>query len=224
MKLLKNIPIQYKGELHDIQLINFSVEIGEVLANVPTALKVRNFDGRAMISMVNVDLKKMHPVFLPELLNFNYQHLAFRLLVDDTHLNEDGAKGIYFYQSFTNQAHIVWGGSLMTDYNLSKANIINRADGFELTQGDKFIHCTFSDTSPKPLPELKATVGAIDRAYSIRGEKVMKTQILREKWPLEGLKCTHFETNFFKTARLEGAFRVPEVIYYRWLPAVAVEG
>jgi hypothetical protein len=43
-------------------------------------------------------------------------------------------------------------------------------------------------------------------------------QIMREKWPIEWVKCTHFETDFFKTARLEGAFKVKEMIDYEWLP------
>jgi uncharacterized protein YqjF (DUF2071 family) len=62
MDLLKRIPIQYKGELHDVRLINFSVPIAEVNTKVPSGIKVRDFDGRAMISLVDVKLKKMHPV------------------------------------------------------------------------------------------------------------------------------------------------------------------
>ena len=218
MKLLKQIPIRYKGELHKIQLVNFSVEVEEVLNKVPSPIKVRNIDGRAMISMVNVQLKKMRPVYVPEWLHFNYQHIAFRLLIDDSHLNGGTAKGIYFYQSFTNQPHIVWGGSLMTDYRLSHANITNHTNGFELQQGNKYIRCEFGGEKPKEQPQLKSIIGAIDRAYAVRGKQVFKTQILREKWPLVEQSCTVFDTNFFKTARLEGVFIVPETIYYNWLP------
>ena len=54
MNLLKRIPIHYKGELHDVRLINFSVDLDEIKDNVPAKIKVRNFNNRAMISMLDV--------------------------------------------------------------------------------------------------------------------------------------------------------------------------
>ena len=122
MSLLKRIPIHYKGELHDVRLINFSVEMEEVLDKIPPMIKIRNFGGRAMISMVDVKLKNMRPAGMP-LLHFNYRHLAFRLLIDDSRNNHGVNKGIFFFRSFTDKPFIVFGGTLMTDYNLETAKI-----------------------------------------------------------------------------------------------------
>ncbi len=63
MQLLKKLPIRYTGELHEVKLINFSVDKSEVESLVPWNLVVRDFGGRAMISMVDVDLRHMHPTF-----------------------------------------------------------------------------------------------------------------------------------------------------------------
>lgn len=74
MSLLKRLPIQYRGELHDVRLINFSVAIEEVLQKVPANIKVKDFNGRAMVSMVDVKLKNMRPVPFP-FVRFNYRHV-----------------------------------------------------------------------------------------------------------------------------------------------------
>jgi hypothetical protein len=52
----------------------------------------------------------------------------------------------------------------------------------------------------------------------VRGGVIYKTQIARERWPLRPVNCGSFRTNFFQTARLEGAFVVDEPIPYQWLP------
>jgi len=111
MQLLKKLPIRYTGELHAVKLINFSVEKSEVESLVPWNLVVRDFGGRAMISMVDVDLRHMHPTFLPEKMHFNYRHVGFRLLLEDSQRNSDERnKGIFFLKSFTDQPLVVKGG------------------------------------------------------------------------------------------------------------------
>lgn len=217
MKLLKQIPITYKGELHDVKLINFSVEMNEVLPWVPEGIKVRNFDGRAVISMVNVKLKYMRQTGLPKGLSFDYQHVAFRLLVEDSSLNGGENKGIFFLKSFANKPIVVWGGNLMTNYRLSNA-MITEDDEFNLQQGDRFVHYKLTDKIPTEDKDLKKVIAALDRAYAIEEGKLMKTQIQREIWPIEQVDCVEFETNFFQSAELLGAFEVKEVIHYQWLP------
>ena len=140
MAFLKNIPIHYKGELHNIRLINFWIDKKEVSEFVPEQLKVRDFNGRALISMVNVELKKMHPTFLPEAAHFEYRHVAFRLLLDDSEFNGKVPKGIYFFRSFTDKTHIVLGGKLLTNYNLEKAEINCLDRMMELKRGEKYFN------------------------------------------------------------------------------------
>jgi hypothetical protein len=219
MNILKKIPITYLGELHGVQLINFSVEREEVEPYVPWKIKIRDFGGRAMISMVNVYLKNMHPAFVPQGLHFNYRHIGFRLLVDDSHLNEGHCKGIYFIRSFTDDALIAQGGQLLTDYNLEKAEIICTNELLALKKDKQLLTYALDEQKPSlTSKDLQHTIGAIDRAYSHMDGHIRMTRIQREKWPIEWVNCYHFRTNFFETARFEGAFRVNETIYYQWEP------
>jgi hypothetical protein len=219
MNFLKQLPIKYIGELHNVKLINFSVEMDEVKDLVPAGIKIRDFNGRAMISMVDVMLKNMHPSFVPENFHFDYRHIAFRLLVDDSAANTEGSKGIYFLRSFTDKPMIVKGGKWLTNYNLETAELIAFENMLEIKQGAHYLDYAFHDKVPAERNEvLKGTISVLDRAYSLNGNSVQYIRILREKWPLEWISCYHFQTNFFKTAQLEGAFKVNEVINYQWLP------
>lgn len=221
MNLLKRIPIHYKGELHDVRLINFSVAMEEV-SDTPSNIKIRDFNGRAMISMVDVKLKKMHPLFIPSIFNFNYRHVAFRLLVEGSGYNDGANKGIYFYKSFTDAPLIIAGGKLLTDYHLENARIEENNGEVTISNGKHHVKYCISHTVADSNEQLKETIGALDRAYSASGDTIRVTQIQREKWPIQSVRCTAFENTFFKTARLEGAFRVFETIYYEWLPPKAL--
>jgi uncharacterized protein YqjF (DUF2071 family) len=222
MNVLKRIPIHYKGELHDVRLINFSVAMEEVKDKVPANIKVKDFNGRALISMVDVKLKNMRPVFVPSFFHFNYRHVAFRLLIEDSIYNEGVSKGIFFYKSFTDKPFIVTGGQLLTDYNLETAHIAENNKEVTISQGKNHVKYCVENTVSSSNEDLKNTIGALDRAYSVLGDTIRVTQIQREKWPIQSVKCSEFENTFFKTAKLEGAFRVFETIYYEWLPPKAM--
>jgi hypothetical protein len=219
MNFLKRLPIKYTGELHDVRLINFSVAPEELKAYLPANIRPRLFDGRALISMVDVQLKNMHPDFMPSFFKFNYRHIAFRLLIDDSSFTEDKNKGIFFMHAFTDQSLIAFAGAIFTNYRLKSSNISDRDGKLFLKQGGKYITYTIDD-QPATLtpPWVKENVQRVDRAYALSGDKIQYVQIQREKWPVEWVNCTAFKTDFFKTATLEGAFRVNEVIYYQWLP------
>ena len=60
MNILKKLPISFKGELHHIQLINFSIDADEVASFIPKEIKIGRINGRAMISMVNVELRMLN--------------------------------------------------------------------------------------------------------------------------------------------------------------------
>ncbi|HLT75382.1 MAG TPA: DUF2071 domain-containing protein, partial [Ohtaekwangia sp.] len=146
MNLLKRIPIRYKGELHDVRLINFSVAMEEVVGKLPAGIRPRDFNGRALISMVDVKLKNMRPTALP-FFRFQYRHTAFRLLVDDSEHNKGTAKGIFFYKSFTTNPWIVMGGRLLTDYNLGHARIKEHNGEVTLTQGKRRVRYCVGDSA-----------------------------------------------------------------------------
>lgn len=222
MRLFKKLPFSWKGELHDVRLVNFSVPGEEVRTHVPANIKIRLINGRAMISMVDVKLKNLRLAGMPSFCSFSYRHLAFRLLVDDRALNNGNCKGIYFLKSFCDKPLIAYGGGIFTDYRLGKALIFERSGLLTIDQGAK--HLRYHPGGPcEANLDLQGTIGMLDRAYSGDGENILVTQIMREKWPLQSFTCKDFYTNFFRDARLEGTFRVPEVIYYTWLPPKMIE-
>ncbi len=223
LSVLKNIPVSYRGELHQVKLVNFSVAMDEVLPLVPAGIKVRDFNGRALISIVNVQLKKTRPTFIPGFLHFNYQHIGFRLLVEDAGLNNGQNKGVYFIRSFTNKSWIVLGGRYFTNYKLETAHLTTTENSFLLRKADYYLEYKTTGIQPKVNPELKEIVGTLDRAYSGSKTNLRMVKIQREKWPLAEIAVTDFKTNFFKTAQLEGAFRVPETIFYQWLPSQKIK-
>src|SRR5690606_22047959 len=184
MNLLKRLPIHYKGELHDVRLVNFSVEKDEVLNMVPANIKVRDFNGRAMISMVDVKLKNMRATAFP-FVKFGYRHIAFRLLVDDSEYNDGTHKGIFFLKSFTNKPLISLGGKMMTDYKLEIANIEEGDNEVGIEQGGRIVNYCLDENTPVVDIALRNTIEALDRAYSELDDNVRVTLIQREKWPLQ---------------------------------------
>ena len=221
MSLLKRIPIHYKGELHDVRLINFLVPMDEVVNKLPTGIVARDFNGSAMISMVDVKLKNMRATAFP-FIRFGYRHIAFRLLIDDSAHSGGSYKGIFFLKAFTNKPLIAFGGELMTDYNLGVANISEDSNEVTIRQAGNRVRYCLDGSDVEPNTELESSIGAIDRAYSVLGNTLRVTQIQREKWPIRLVNCTGFENTFFSSAKLVGAFRVMETIYYDWLPPKAV--
>jgi hypothetical protein len=225
MNPLKQIPIRYKGELHDIRLVNFSIEMEEAKKLILTPLPIRNFNGRAMISMVDVKLRKMRPSFFPESISFNYRHIAFRVLVNDTKNSDQQAKGIFFHRSFTNNRIITLGGSIMTDYNLENAQIKDTKNKTTLQKGNQKIEYITGSKIQHNLinQQLKTDIASLDRAYAKSGNTLRVTSIQREKWPIEEVEILDYKNSFFETAKPEGAFKVYETIYYQWLPPKPVQ-
>jgi Uncharacterized conserved protein (COG2071) len=227
MSNFRNLRLQFSGELHEIHLVNFSIDAAELRDLIPAPIKPRIVQGRAMVSMVDVRLRNMHAksALLP--FNFHYQHIGLRVLVEDARWNaENTNKGIYFLRSFTDSPMMVFGGNLLTNYHLENAELANFPAGLELKCGDQFLKYHLAGPNLTPdhkMQELQQTIGAIDRAWAVENHELQKTQIVREKWPLMPMNCIRFSTNIFETARLEGAFKVPETIYYTWLPAETVQ-
>lgn len=227
MKTVKNKGMQFQGELHDIYLINFSVEAREVADRIPEPIRPRLQQGRVLISMVDVNLRNMRAksAWLP--FTFNYQHIGFRVLVNDADWNtEHQDKGVYFLDSFTDRPYLIWAGNLLANFRLQQAKFTNYPAGLRLDCGDHFLEydlCGPNLTPSANILELQTKIGAIDRSWAMEGNALHKTQIVREKWPLQPMNVNRFATNFFESARLEGAFRVTESIHYEWLPAETVQ-
>jgi hypothetical protein len=228
---LKTLPIEYAGSLHDVELVQFSLDPGEAARELPPGLAPRLVNGRAVVSTVHVRLAGMHPIFMPPPFRFGYRHIALRLLVDDGPLNGDGtARGIFFVRSFTDRPLLARAGSLLTHYRLSPARI--RVEDGEVAVRQEGRHIAWtrraSDEPGSPglfgsWEEARSVLCSLDRAYAVdpRG-RTWRTRILRPDWPIEPLGLAGFSTDFFATARFECAFQVRETIPYRWLPPARV--
>lgn len=209
--------MKFNGELHNVKLINFSVDIEEILSMVPKNLKIFVHQGKAIISMVDVQLKSMHLSWFP-VFKFNYRHIGFRLLLDDRRWSSlQEPKGIYFLKSFSEKKVLNFFGNIMANYKLSGARITESYDAFALEQNDNYIHYAL-DPFAKPNVDktLFKYIKRIDRAYGINNGLVEITKITRKDWPIKPVKCYHFATNFFRSAKFLGAFKVDEVIKYQW--------
>jgi hypothetical protein len=212
--------MKFSGELHQVKLINFSIDKDELKGKLPQGLKLLDYKGRALISMVDVHLKKMSiSPFLP---SFSYRHIAFRLVIDDSKYSGEGPKGIYFLQSFSSNPMLVLGGNLIANYNLVWSKFKTSAKGIKISQGNKFIAYQFDNNSAPENVELFPIIKRIDRAYAFKKKEVEITRITRKEWPIEPLNIVDFSTNFFPSAKLEGAFQVKKVIDYIWEKPVKI--
>ena len=219
-------PLRYTGQLHEVTLINFSVD-PQFLPSLPKGIRPRLFEGRALISMVDVHLRNMQANlwYLP--FKFAYHHIAFRLLIHDEAWTEDGnAHGIHFLQSFTDRPFMVRAGNSLTDYKFSLAHIEDLPESMRLELDGKLIHYCLTGQPLEPsnaVLGLQKVLGSIDRAYSEKDGDILVTRIMREQWPLRPRNCSAFRMDFFPGARFEAAFTVPGVIDYTWLPAQKVQ-
>ena len=207
----------FKGELHKVKLINFTVDIEEVKDLIPNGIEVFQENGKAIISMVDVHLKKMRSSWIP-LLKFSYRHVGLRLLINDKSINGNvEPKGVFFLKSFSEHLPLNWAGNLIGNYNLTFGKIKECLDAVSLKIKNKFINYALD---PYELidknTDLFNKIKRIDRAYSKENGNIYVTQIVRKEWPIEPIKCYHFATNFFKTAHLIGAFQVKKPIIYQW--------
>lgn len=217
MITLKQLPLAFKGILHDIRLVCFSVDPNEVTPHLPYPFKPKLINGRAMISMVDVQLKEMHLKNMPSYPNFTYRHLGFRLLLDDSHLNQDQkTHGIFFIKSFTDSPLFASGGNLIGDFNLEVAIVKDDGKTMLIDSGSKYVKYSYTEDRVLPDESIYPEVARLDKAYSRMGDKLRVLQISRDQWPIEQVKCTGFETNHFKTAKLEAMYRVFEPIDYIW--------
>ena len=215
MSLLKKIPISFSGTLQKVELINFSVAPQELL-HLPEQIAPRLINGRAMISMVNVHLKKMTANIFP--IPFSYHHIALRLLVDDTFISNDRGKGIFFLRSFTNKKSIVPFANLFSNYRLEAADIQYRKQTRKVvTKENGFVSYTLDGKAPEiNNPNLHSRIQQLDRAYAVTGTNLFVTQITRKHWPIKWANCIDFKTNLFKSVRFEGAFIIDQDIHYIW--------
>lgn len=222
MDVLKRLPIGFKGELHGVKLIAFSVDAREVLPHLPNGINPIVHEGRVLFSVVSVHLEKMRAKQFP--IPFHYHHVALRLCIEDKQHNASGTnQGIYFFRSFTPSRLMVTGGKLITNYNLQTANIMEAGMETSVTVGDEYLKFALDlQESKKGEQWVYDHIQRIDRAYFTNSAGLFRTVIQRKEWPIRWIACTAFETNIFKSARVEGAFFIDHPIDYEWSKPIKV--
>lgn len=79
----RTLPLRFQGELHDVELVQFSLDPDEARRHLPEPFTPRLVNGRALVSLVNVRLVGMRPRWIPRLLTFGFRHIALRMMIDD---------------------------------------------------------------------------------------------------------------------------------------------
>lgn len=225
---LRNLPLTFHGELSDIRLVQFSLDPKEARLHLPPQLSPLIIRSRALVSLVDVSLKRMRPSFVPPLLGVAYRHIAFRMLIDDSCFSRGRERyGIFFVRSFAQSRFITLSAALLTHYRLCVADI---SDFGESVQVQGVLDYSLWRLEPalrgdvfRGWEEAREIVGAVDRAYAVDGKgRVLLTQILRPEWPIEPADLESFSTSFFSSARPECGFRIERSVPYTWLPPLVV--
>lgn len=221
----RTLPLRFQGELHDIELVQFSLDPDEARRHLPEPLAPRIQDGRALVSLVNVRLVGMRPRWVPRRLTFGFRHVALRMMIDDrpfTGMGEE--RGLFFVRSFTEHPFIAFGADWLSHYRLTRADVHATGGGWEICQEDKVVRYRLSEPGGRPEGPLftdwaraEVPVASLDRAYAVdrRGD-VWRTVIRRPDWPLVPMGVQDFRVDFFDSARLECGFRVAVPVPYVW--------
>lgn len=216
MDALRKLPVAFSGVLHQVKLVAFSVPVEEVTPFLPGGIEPVVKEGRALFSLVSVELEQMKADLFP--IPFSYHHVALRMCVKDHQFNDSGKdQGVYFFASFTDKPFIVAGGKLLTAYNLEMAEIKKAAPVFELKSKKGSLRFALDCTAHKiGDQQLYEQIKRLDRAYFSSGGSVYRTVITRKKWPIRWAECYAFETDLFSDVKVEGAFYIDHPIHYRW--------
>jgi hypothetical protein len=223
----RTLPLRFQGELHDVELVQFSLDPDEARANLPEPFSPRIVGGRALVSVVNVRLVGMRPRWVPRLLTFGFRHIAIRMMIDDRPFSGTGEeRGIFFLRSFTEHPLIAFGADWLSHYRLTRADVhpAGASGGWEICQGDKVLRYRLDEPGERPdgtmfdsWEDAEVPVASLDRAYAVdrRGD-AWRTVIRRPDWPLVPASVRDFRVDFFESARLEGGFRVAAPVPYVW--------
>ena len=230
---LRALPLSFQGELFNVKLIQFSLDVAEAMEYLPAGFTPLTVRGRAIVSLANVQLHRMRLTWMPQPLGFNYRHVAFRFLIDDTQFNpKSPGPAIFFVKTFTDRPLLARAADWLTYYRVTPARITTTPSGMLLEQGINQIAYTLAEGPADPKlhgpafsdwDQATAIVKPLDHAYGItpRG-RVVITRVLRPGWPVQPMEVVDFSTTFFKTAQLECGFRIQERVPYIWKAPVNV--
>lgn len=209
----------YTGELRNIRLWAFSIERDEAQALLPTPLVVRNFRGRALVSMADVSISKLRVRGFPAQVGLHYRHIVLRLLIDDSRYSRGRQRGAWFMRSFVEHSWLAAAGNALTEFRFSAASLSSGDKQLDVQCGEHRIHCAWEERCP-PLSDnaLLSEVQTLDRAYSVRNSRVWCRDIQRGSWLPKPLACKNFSCSWFESTRFEGVYTIVQPVSYTWFP------
>ena len=207
------------GELRDVRLFNFSIAMDEARRYIPEPLQPRNFRGRAVVSMADVQIAGLRPAGCALCPGLSYRHIVLRMLIDDGRYSNGEQRGAWFFRSFAAQPWIARSGNLLTEFNFHTAVIGGGASQLAVQCGTFTIFCEWEHTTPPAFDEeLRRAVQTLDRAYSVHNGRVLRRDIERSRWLPVPATCRAFSCSGFDSIRFEGLFRISQPVSYRWFP------
>ena len=222
--LLRRLPITYHGTLQGAELVQFSLDPDEVRPLVPAPLSPCLLHGRSLVSCLRVEMRRLRPRFVPRFLSVCDRHVALRLMVHDR--SDPGPPhGAYLLRAFTDRRWIARACEWLSWVQLLPAELNLTGGDLEVREGGHRLHFTTFEPAPSRPPgvlfssweEARAVVGSIDRLHAGDGQgRLWVTDVSHADCPLQPLGVRDFHTDFFESARVEGAFRIPRTVYHRW--------
>ncbi|AGT08112.1 DUF2071 domain-containing protein [Paracoccus aminophilus] len=124
MEFLKSMTVPLVGELHDTYLLHLALDPDEIRPYMPASMPLRIVDGKAIMSLVNVQARHFRLRGMPRSWGVKYNAVMMRMTVDDAHLTPDGlCRGIHIPHIFLSRGYMSKAFGLTTDQSTSPAAI-----------------------------------------------------------------------------------------------------
>lgn len=216
MEPLTYIPWTFTGRIANCNLITFSVEPEELRPMLPEPFKPHLYEGRALLSIADLDLRGLRLRTRFPLPHFTYRHIGLRVLLEDPF--GQGEDGLFYLRSWTQRPMLRRLANLGTEFRYADAQFRYLPGGMVMKTEEHFLHynyCGPADQSPREV-QLHDLIERTDISWSLLKGKIWKRRIRREAWPQHAMNCNVFATNLFFTARLETATKVQGIVPFEW--------
>lgn len=215
-------------------LLNYALKPEALAAVLPAGVEPDVWHGRAWLSVVAGDLRRMRPAGVPPALGVTYRQIVYRAVV-----RCGGRRGVYFLRSDADSAIMNVGGNLMSFFRFHRADIAWTEDdlGLRVRVGsrdgtaDLDLALGSGDEAGLPrgsafgdLAEAKGCLVELYTAFHPRAHqgRVDVVRIRREDWrltlpPVLEARCAYLDgTGPFPAggAALDSVFAVRDLPYH----------
>lgn len=199
------------AELHQVRLIRFSVDPDEVQEQLPAGLRAHSVNGRAQLSFLHVEFRRKQPLWLPQAGGKSERYAAFQLMVTNS---ANTNAGVHVLHTFTDKRLIQLTVTDWIDRKPRAAKFQALDTMLELRAGEHYLN--YALDFGKMATNATTPLNAIGKAYTLCRRLVSGNLFQPDQWPLRQVDSYLFETNFFSSAALIGAFVVDAPLRYEW--------